>query len=195
MYHKLGPKSLNCQKSTTTTPNWLYATLIYRRSCVLPPPLQILLAKNQSHFSVSNKMGLIQENIWTQISYGTSMFAFCHDLASASPETADLGFIDIETASLLLLTVPCDCSAIGSSHCLECSTEISKQSEFWSLPSIGGRLCLFSIDSGTERRQTGQVDCFLSHISMHERWKLWPHLGIILRTSFSWYSDKHILHL
>lgn len=62
------------------------------------------------------------------ISYGTSMFAFRHDLASASRETSDSGLIETETASLLL--VPWDLSAVRSSHCLECSNEISELSAF-----------------------------------------------------------------
>lgn len=66
----------------------------------------------------------------------------------------------------------------GSSHWWECSVEISG----------------LSIDCKVIR-QTGQVDCFLSHSSMQERWKLWLHFGMIRNTSFSWYSPKQIEHL
>lgn len=95
---------------------------------------------------------------------------------------------------IVLLPAEMDRSWPGSSHCWECSLGTSESSKDWALLNITGLACFAPRDSCNGRRQTGQVDCFLSHTSMQERWKLWPHLGMILSTSFSWYSPKHIEH-
>lgn len=78
--------------------------------------------------------------------------------------------------------------------CIHCS-ECSKLSNDWVVDRVAEGTCFVSTESCNERRHTGHVDCFLSHISMQERWKLCPHLGIILNISLSWYSPKHMLHL
>jgi len=48
--------------------------------------------------------------------------------------------------------------------------------------------------SFSETRHIGQVVCFCNHKSKQARWKLWRHVGMILRTSFSLYSPKHMEH-
>ena len=49
--------------------------------------------------------------------------------------------------------------------------------------------------SFSETRHIGQVVCFCNHKSKQARWKLWWHVGMILRISFSLYSLKHMEHL
>lgn len=97
---------------------------------------------------------------------------------------------------VVVVVVSSDLSPEDINHICECSAETSELSKDGVLPeTTGGRTYFVCIESCTERRQTGQVDCFLSHISIQERWKLCPHLGMILNISFSWYSAKHIAHL
>ena len=85
----------------------------------------------------------------------------------------------------------------GNNHCWECSWVwmFSESSNDRATVNVADLTCFGPKDSFKGKRQTGQVDCFLSHISMHERWKLWPHFGIILSISFSSYSPRHIEHL
>lgn len=52
-----------------------------------------------------------------------------------------------------------------------------------------------SCTSCNDKRQTGQVRCFNSHLSMHVTWNAWPHFGKNLKTSLSWYSPKQMQHL
>lgn len=103
------------------------------------------------------------------------------DLNADSLATAESSSIKMGSECIWLPRISSEFAALGSSHCWD-----------W---GIGDRTCSDSMDSCTARRHTGHVDCFLSHTSMQDRWKLWPHLGIILNTSLSWYSAKHIVHL
>lgn len=79
-------------------------------------------------------------------------------------------------------------------HCWEWLIKISGLSTGRGIASGASLACFVLKESCKGSRQTGQVDCFLSHTSMQERWKLWPHWGMIRNTSFSWYSPKHIVH-
>lgn len=88
-----------------------------------------------------------------------------------------------------LLPVAIEVSEARSCHRLEWWIK------FWELMNVVCLIFFFSGASFTGNRHTGHVDCFLSQTSMQERWKMWPHSGIILSSSFSWYSPKHIEHL
>lgn len=95
-------------------------------------------------------------------------------LTTSESSSIKIGWWLLELTSKLAL--------LGSIHCLECSnlkSELSKDR------GVDDCTCSSSMESCTVRRQTGQVDCFLSHTSMQERWKLWPHWGIILNISLS----------
>lgn len=119
-----------------------------------------------------------------------------HDLGIAALETPKFKSMEVWSAfPWLVPRLPPECSRVGRSHCWECSAIISELSNDWDSANVVARACFVSKVFCTESRQTGQVDCFLSHISMQERWKLWPQFGMILRTSLSWYSAKHIVHL
>ena len=61
----------------------------------------------------------------------------------------------------------------------------------WMLRADGMAAC----SSFSETRHIGQVVCFCNHKSKQARWKLWWHVGMIRRISFSLYSPKHIEHL
>lgn len=118
--------------------------------------------------------------------------------------------------STLCTTSPClapshHCLVSASAACDWCKGEglfpgtgsiflsLSLLSEVWDSPcpklNVTGLTCFVSEEFCNGRRHTGQVDCFLSHISMQERWKLWPHFGMMRSTSLSLYSAKHITHL
>lgn len=94
-----------------------------------------------------------------------------------------------------LLPFPTERSGPCGIHCWECSIETSELPAVWLIWYAALLIRFVSKDSRKGNRQTGQVDCFLSHTSIHERWKLCPHLGMIRSTSFSWYSPKQIEHL
>lgn len=118
-----------------------------------------------------------------------------YDLNADSLAIPDSSPMEMESACIWLLLLPSALAAVGSSHCWECSNVMSELSKDWAVDRVADWTCFVSMESCNERRHTGQVDCFLSHISMQDRWKLWPHLGIILNISLSWYSAKHIVHL
>lgn len=109
--------------------------------------------------------------------------AFLHYcLASASPKV-DCWELLLELSSTCLWSLSVFLSgALGSSR--ECL-----------MVNVTCLACFDSKAFCSDKRHTGHVDCFLSHISMQERWNVWPHLGMIRNSSFSLYSAKHITHL
>jgi hypothetical protein len=63
------------------------------------------------------------------------------------------------------------------------------------MPRAGITSAFPSGSSFNETRHIGQVVCFRNHTSKQIRWKLWRHVGMIRRISFSLYSPKHMEHL
>lgn len=118
---------------------------------------------------------------------------FNHCIVSISLWTE--GFTGMGSSWAWLLVLPSERLGPGRSQCWEWwSVEISEPSKDWSLLTVIGLAGFLVKESCNGSLQTGHVDCFLSHTSMQVRWKLWPHLGIILSTSFSSYSPKQIEH-
>jgi hypothetical protein len=62
-------------------------------------------------------------------------------------------------------------TAVGSA-CLSISvflSDVCDSSRGWLMVNVTGLTCFVSEEFFNGRRHTGHVDCFLSHISMHER--------------------------
>lgn len=73
-------------------------------------------------------------------------------------------------------------------------TEFSVRGHTWGLLHEGVIAAFLLGSSFNETRHIGQVVCFCNHKSKQERWKLCRHVGMILRSSFSVYSLRHMEH-
>lgn len=124
-----------------------------------------------------------------------TLVSFLYQSLVCGSPWADSGFPCTMLRFSWWLAFPSECSEPGRSHWRECSVEVSGLSIDRTKLTVACLIRFVAKESCTGNRQTGHVDCFLSHTSMQDRWKLWPHLGMIRNTSFSWYSPKHIEHL
>lgn len=84
---------------------------------------------------------------------------------------------------------------IGSIQWGDRLTELSGWLNSWGRLRTGDSAGFPLGRSFNEIRHIGQVVCFCNHTSIQERWKLWRHLGMMRRISFSLYSPKHMEHL
>jgi len=74
------------------------------------------------------------------------------------------------------------------------AAELSGCPNSWGRPRRGDAVDFVLDWSLNEIRHIGQVVCFCNHTSIHSRWKLCRHVGIIRSISLSLYSPKHIEH-
>lgn len=79
------------------------------------------------------------------------------------------GFPGADSECPWLLMLPAERSEPGNSHSCECSVETSESSNDRGMLNVADLTCFIPRDSFNGKRQTGQVDCFLSHVSMQER--------------------------
>jgi hypothetical protein len=84
---------------------------------------------------------------------------------------------------------------IGSIQWGDLLTELSACPNIWGRVRRGDAVDFAPGWSFNEIRHIGQVVCFCNHTSIHSRWKLCRHVGIIRSISLSLYSPKHMEHL